>query len=87
MVESLNEGLDFGIFYDGKNVKQADMKIGVRQQVGVEGAGNYYFTTPVIKFGVDTEYVPFGSFFNQENFGTVVTAFQELVGEYKQLLK
>ena len=79
----LNALLDCGIFYDGKNAKQADIKI---EAFGQEnGESEYWSLAPVIKFADGTSYSDLDSFFSKKNFSKALEAFEGLVAGYLSL--
>lgn len=83
--EDLNHKIDCGIFYNGKNAKQADIKMAAFNN-GTEESEKWTLI-PVIKFADGTSYGDMTSFFSAENFGKAIEAWYNLIGEYKNLGK
>lgn len=79
----LCENMDCGLFYDGSNVKQADIRMGTFPNAD----STVWAVYPVIKFGNDISYALISDYFNVENFSKVVEAFGVMVQEYKALVK
>ena len=84
MCENLNLLFDMGIFYDGKNAKQAIIKLYTFNRGSVE-APRWVFS-PVIKFADQTTYSEVVNFFNAENFAKALEAWGKTLGEYQALL-
>ena len=84
MCENLNLLFDMGIFYDGKNAKQAIIKLYTFNRGSVE-APRWVFS-PVIKFADQTTYSEVVNFFNAENFAKALEAWGKTLGEYQAFL-
>ncbi|MDY3848067.1 MAG: hypothetical protein SOZ58_07080 [Prevotella sp.] len=86
-ITQANSLLDINLFYDGKAVKQANVKI----EPFVDGTWNgitYWYCEPVLYFYDDnTSYSTFEAFFNDEDFKSVIDTFKGLADKYAALIK
>lgn len=82
-INQANALIDFGLFYDGKNTKQADIKL----EPFMDDYGYYkdWYNEPVIKFFDGSSYSTFEAFFNDTDFKSVIDTFEDLADEYADL--
>ena len=84
-VNQANSLADVGLFYDGKSLKQAT----VRMEPFVEEAWNgrtYWEAKPVICFFDGTSYSTLEVFFNEKDFKATIDAFKSLANRYANLV-
>lgn len=83
-VDNCNDQLNIGLYYDGKNTRQAYVKVSLtpyRNKYGRE----YYEWTPAIYFNDDTSY-SFQEYFDKTYFKTVIDKFNYLISDFKDLV-
>ena len=84
VAKKINELIDLGIFYNGKNAKQADLKV-LAFNAGDEESPRMTIL-PAIKFADGTSYTELSSFFTPENFPKAIEAFSKLMNDYMTLI-
>jgi len=75
---------DINLFYDGKNVKQAAIKLEPFACEKWDGT-TYWEAEPVICFYDGTSYSTFEAFFNEKDFKNTIDAFKTLANKYAEL--
>jgi hypothetical protein len=83
-VDNCNDQLNIGLYYDGKNTRQAYVKVSLtpyRNKYGRE----YYEWTPAIYFNDDTSY-SFQEYFDKTYFKTVIDKFNYLISDFEDLV-
>lgn len=84
-ITQANSLLDLNLFYDGKAVKQANVKI----EPFVDGTWNgvtYWYSEPVLYFFDGSSYSTFEAFFNDNDFKSVIDTFKGLADKYAALI-
>jgi len=84
-INQANALADINLFYDGKNVKQAAIKL----EAFVDETWNgrtYWEVEPIIYFYDGSSYSTFEAFFNEKDFKKVIDTFKTLTNEYANLV-
>lgn len=80
-----NSLADINLFYDGKNVKQAALKLEPFANQSWSGSTRWE-AEPVICFFDGSSYSTFEAFFNEKDFKKVVDTFKTLTDKYADLI-
>lgn len=83
-VNQANGLADINLFYDGKSVKQASVKL----EPFVDDTWNgqtWWMAEPVLHFYDGSSYSTFEAFFNETDFKKTIDAFEELIENYSDL--
>lgn len=84
-INQANALVNINMFYDGKNVKQAAIKL----EPFVEESWNgrtYWEAEPVLYFYDGTSYSTFEAFFNEKDFKKTIDTFKALANKYADLI-
>lgn len=84
-INQANTLTDIGLYYNGNNEKQADVKLEPFTKEKWDGR-LYWYAEPVIIFSDDTSYSTFTSYFNEVDFKKVIDTFKALVNKYADLI-
>ena len=85
-INQANSLADVNLFYDGKNLKQAAIKL--EPFVDESWYGHIYWKAePVIYFYDGTSYSTFEAFFNKKDFKKTIDTFKALADKYADLLE
>jgi len=84
-INQANSLADVNLFYDGKNVKQAAIKLEPFADEKWNGR-TYWETEPVIYFYDGSSYSTFEAFFNEKDFKKVIDTFKTLANKYADLV-
>lgn len=84
-INQANSLADINLFYDGKNVKQAAIKLEPFVDEKWNGR-TYWEVEPVIYFYDGSSYSTFEAFFNERDFKKVIDAFKTLTNKYADLV-
>ena len=84
-VNQANSLLNLNLFYDGKAVKQATVKL---EPFITEawGGTTYWEVEPVLNFYDGSSYSTFEAFFNDKDFKSVIDTFENLADKYAALV-
>ena len=80
-----NSLADVNLFYDGKNVKQATIKLEPFAEEKWNGS-TFWETEPLIYFNDGSSYSTFKAFFNEKDFKKVIDTFKNLANKYADLV-
>ena len=84
-INQANSLLDLNLFYDGKAVKQATVKL--EPFISESWGGTTYWEVePVLNFYDGSSYSTFEAFFNDKDFKSVIDTFEELADKYAALV-
>ena len=84
-INQANAIADVNLFYDGKNVKQAAVKL----EPFIEeswGGRTYWEAEPVLYFYDGSSYSTFEAFFNEKDFKKTIDTFKKLANKYADLV-
>ena len=83
-IDNANEELNIGLYYDGKNTRMATVKLST--QTSRKYGEIYYEAVPAIYFNDGTSY-SFEEYFDETYFKKVINNFEDLVNDFKHLIK
>ena len=84
-VNQANGLLDINLFYDNSAVKQATVKLQAFEEYSYY-YGRRWKSEPVLTFYDGSSYSNLGAFFNEDDFRSVIDAFQRLAEEFRSLV-
>ena len=84
-INQANALADVSLFFDGKNVKQANIKLETFADEDWYN-GTYWKAEPVIYFFDGSSYSTFEAFFNQRDFKITIDTFKDLADKYAKLV-
>ena len=84
-INQANALADVNLFYDGKNVKQAAIKLEPFAEESWNGR-TYWEVEPVIYFYDGSSYSTFEAFFNEKDFKKTIDTFKTLANKYADLV-
>lgn len=84
-ISQANSLADVNLFYDGKNVKQASVKLEAFADETWNGR-TYWDAEPVLYFFDGSSYSTFEAFFNEKDFKKTTDAFKKLADKYADLI-
>lgn len=84
-INQANALADVNLFYDGKNVKQATVKLEPFADESWNGR-TYWEVEPVLYFYDGSSYSTFEAFFNEKDFKKVIDTFKTLANKYADLV-
>lgn len=84
-INQANSLADVNLFYDGKNVKQATIKLEPFAEEKWNGS-TFWETEPLIYFNDGSSYSTFKAFFNEKDFKKVIDTFKNLANKYADLV-
>ncbi len=85
-INQANSLANVNLFYDGKNVKQASIKLEPFAYEDKWNGSTYWKAEPVICFYDGSSYSTFEAFFNEKDFKKVIDTFKALVDNYADLI-
>jgi hypothetical protein len=78
--------MDVNMYFDNTSTKQATVKLEPFQEDDWYGY-RYWESEPVIYFQDGTSYSTFEAFFDADDFGNSVNAFEKLIERYRNMLE
>lgn len=84
-INQANSLMDINLFYDGKSVKQAAIKLESFEDEKWDGR-RYWETEPVIEFFDGSSYSSFSAFFNERDFKATIDTFKRLRERYENMV-
>ncbi len=84
-INQANSLADINLFYDGKNVKQAAIRLESFAEENWDGR-TYWEAEPIIYFYDGSTYSTLEAFFNEKEFKTVIESFKDLANKYADLV-
>ena len=84
-INQANSLTDVNLFYNGNNVKQAEIKLEPFAEERWDGRTKWE-AEPVIYFFDGSSYSTFSAFFNEEDFRNTIDAFKSLANKYAELI-
>lgn len=85
-ISNANKLLNLGIYYDGKNVRQAYVTLESIPDEYWDGEVCYHDIMPVLNFEDGSSYDTFEAFFNDRDFSSAIRTFKRLANRYADLI-
>ncbi len=85
-INQANALMDVNMYFDNTSTKQATVKLEPFQEDDWYGS-RYWESEPVIYFQDGTSYSTFEAFFDADDFGNTVNAFEKLIERYRNMLE